>query len=152
MGREFDCRNFNINLRSASRESELLNLVDEISDRLPSSHRVRIERFGATRGNPVRILSEGSPAESGNFIQRAISHISEISPILGLAAGQAVEFVADENFQTTSDGAVAVHLQQSYKGLNIFEATQVVRFSPEGALSDTLGETEPLVEEDSTSQ
>ena len=53
MGREFDCRNFNINLRSASRESELLNLVDEISDRLPSSHRVRIERFGATRGNPV---------------------------------------------------------------------------------------------------
>ncbi len=141
MGREFDCRNFDLNHASASRESELLNLVESVSNRLAESHRVRIERFGAMRGNPVRVISEGSPGESGNYIQRAVSHIKDISPILGFAADQLVEFVADEDYQTTSDGAVAVHLQQSYKGLNIFEATQVVRFSPEGVLSDTLGET-----------
>ena len=141
MGRELDRRDFRTNRASAARESELQHLAERISDALPTTHRVHIERFSSALGNPSRIISEASPAETGNYVERATNHLQNIAPVLGLAASQVVEYIADENYQTTSDGAVAVHLQQTYKGLEIFEATQVVRFAPDGALRETLGET-----------
>ena len=43
------------------------------------------------------------------------------------------EYVADEHVAETSSHAVTVHLQQQYKGIPIFQATQVVRFAPDGS-------------------
>ena len=141
MARQIDRRDHTRDRASAARISELHNEAERVSDTLPAAHRVRIDRFGATLGNPTRVTSEAAPAESGNYVERARNHLQRIGPVLGLAASQPVEYIADDNYQTTSDGAVAVHLQQTYKGLKIFEATQVVRFTPDGALADTLGET-----------
>ena len=151
MGREIDRRDFRTNRASAARVTDLQHEAERVSDALPAAHRVHIERFSSVLGNPARVTSEASPSETGNYVKRAIDHLQDIGPVLGLAASQAVEYVADENYQTTSDGAVAVHLQQTYKGLEIFEATQVVRFAPDGALRETLGETTSVDDDVDTS-
>lgn len=141
MGREIDRRDFRIDRASAARESELHSEAERASDALPAAHRVHIERFGKALGNPTRVVSEAAPAELGKYVARAKNHLQSIRRVLGLTSSQPVEYIPDKDYQTTSDGAVAVHLQQAYKGLKIFEATQVVRFKPDGALADTLGET-----------
>lgn len=147
MGREIDRRDFSTNHSSAARESELHNVAARVSNALPAAHRVRIERFGAAHGNPTRVISEASPPETGNYVERARNHLKSIHGVLGLTSSQLGEYIADKDYQTTSDGAIAVHLQQTYKNLKIFEATQVVRFAPDGSLQDTLGETVSIDQE-----
>ena len=61
------------------------------------------------------------------------------SPALGLTATQPAEFLPDQDHQTTSSGAVAVHLQQAYKGIPIFQAADAVQFKPSGATEETVG-------------
>jgi extracellular elastinolytic metalloproteinase len=56
-----------------------------------------------------------------------------------LHATQPAEYLADPDVQETSSGARAVHLQQQYKGLSIFEAAETVRFSPDGQLQEAVG-------------
>ena len=55
------------------------------------------------------------------------------------SATQTAEFMADPNYQTTSSGAVAVHLRQKYKGIKIFQAAETVRFDPDGGIKETVG-------------
>lgn len=139
MAREIDRRNFSINKVTTARETELVSLASEVSDRLPGAHRVRIESFDATTGNPSVVASESAPSEKGNYIQRALDHVQNIRRALGFTATQPAEYVADPNTQETSSGAVAVHLQQQYKSIPIFQASQAVRFSPDGTLKETAG-------------
>ena len=54
------------------------------------------------------------------------------------------EYVADEHVAETSSHAVTVHLQQQSEGIPIFQATQVVRFAPDGSLSKTAGSSVPV--------
>jgi extracellular elastinolytic metalloproteinase len=139
MSREVDRRDFHVNKVTPAREAELRSRAVDVSDRLPGTHRIRIESFDATTGNPAVVASEAAPAETGNYIQRALDHVRGISRALGLAATQPVEFVADPHVQRTTSGAVAVHLQQQYKGIPIFQAAETVRFAPNGALQETAG-------------
>ncbi|HEX2014771.1 MAG TPA: M36 family metallopeptidase, partial [Nitrososphaera sp.] len=139
MGREIDCRNFKVSKVTKAREVELKSLASQVSDRLPGAHRVRIKSLDATTGNPSLVTSESAPAEKGNYIERALNHVTRISRALGFTETQPAEFVADPNIQETSSGGVAVHLQQQYKGISIFQAAQAVRFSPDGALKETAG-------------
>lgn len=139
MSREIDRRDFTVNKVTPTREAELRARAVDVSVRLPGTHRIRIERFDATTGNPAVIASESAPAETGNYIQRALEHVSSISRALGLEATQPVEFIADPQIQQTTSGAVAVHLQQQYKGIPIFQAAETVRFAPDGALLETVG-------------
>jgi extracellular elastinolytic metalloproteinase len=82
----------------------------------------------AATGNPSVVASDSAAPEAGRFVQRALEHMQHIGRALGLAATQPAEFVADPSAQTTSSGAVSVHLQQQYKGIPIFQAAETVRF------------------------
>ena len=139
MSREVDRRRFAPTPAMESRATELRAIASEISARLPGAHRVRIERFDPVTANPVLVVSESAPAEKGNYVQRALDHIQQINPALGLTTTQPAEFVADPNPQKASSGAVTVHLQQQYKGIPIFQAAEAVRFTPDGSLKETLG-------------
>lgn len=141
MNREIDRRDFSINKVTPVREAELNLAATEISDMLPGAHQIRIERFDTTTGNPSIITSESAIADSGNYIQRALTHVQKISRALGLATTQAIEFTPAPIALKTSSGAVAIHLQQNYKGIPIFGATEVVRFAPDGRLKRTLGKS-----------
>src|SRR5262249_43180422 len=77
----------------------------------------------------------------------ALDHARRISPALGLTAAQATDFAADPEYQKTSSGAVAVHLQQIYKGIPIFQAAQAVRFEPNGAITETVGNSFTIEDE-----
>jgi extracellular elastinolytic metalloproteinase len=141
MSREIDRRNLTPRRAMANRDAELRSVASAVSDRLPGAHRIRISRFDAATGNPAAVVSEAAPAEAGNYVQRALEHVRGISRALGLTATQPAEFVADPDYQTTSGGAVAVHLQQAYKGIPIFQAAEAVRFEPNGAIKETVGST-----------
>ncbi|MCC7353175.1 MAG: M36 family metallopeptidase [Anaerolineae bacterium] len=147
MGREVDRRDFRVNRVTPNRESALKSLASEVSDRLPGTHRIRIKSLDAITGNPSAIASEAAPAVKGNYVQRALEHVQGISRALGLAASQPAEFVADPHAQETSGGGVAVHLQQNYKGIPIFQAAETVRFAPDGTLTETVGSSVTVARE-----
>lgn len=139
MSREIDRRDLSVNNLTLAREAELRSLASEVSDQLPGNHRVTIRQFDPLTGNPAVVVSEAAPAGRDNYIQRALNHLQDISLVLGLEAMQAPEFVADPQWQKTSSGAVAVHAQQQYKGIPIFQANETVRFAPDGTLQETTG-------------
>ena len=147
MSREIDRRDQSVNRVTPLREEELRERAAAASDRLPGAHRVRIAGLDATTGNPALIASESAPAEEGNYVQRAMDHVRGLSGVLGLAADQPKEYQADPDYQTTSSGSVAVHLQQRYKGIPIFQATETVRFEPSGAIQETVGSSITIPDE-----
>lgn len=139
MGREVDRRDQTIQRDTTDRKNALRKLASEASDRLPGEHRLRITKFDPTTGNPAVIASESASTEPGNYIARALEHVGQISRALGLEATQPAEFAPDPHIHTTSSGAVAIHLHQRYKSIPIFQAAETVRFSPRGALTETVG-------------
>jgi hypothetical protein len=139
LSREIDRRDFSENKVTLARENELRTAASEVSDRLPGEQRIGITNFDATTGNPAVVSSEYAPAVEGHYIQQALDFVQNISEALGLEATQPAEFVADPHVQRTSSGAAVVNLQQQYLGITIFQASQTVRFDPDGALQDTAG-------------
>jgi extracellular elastinolytic metalloproteinase len=146
MRAEVDLRNLSVD-RSETRQAELENIANQISDELPGRHRLRIAEFDATTGNPAVIASESAPAEVGNHVQRALDHVQTISGALGLVATQPAEFTADPHVPETSSGARAVHLQQRYKGIPIFQAAQTVRFAPDDSITEVVGSNVTIVQD-----
>lgn len=147
MSRNVDLRDFTENRLSPERGDELASLAAEVSERLPGDHRVTVAMMDATTGNAATVRSEAAPAEEGDFVSRALDHVRAISPVLGLTGGQAPEFVADANVQEASSGAKAVHLQQRYKGIPIFQAAETVQFGPDGSLMQAVGSSISVREE-----
>jgi extracellular elastinolytic metalloproteinase len=129
------------------RKAELRSVAEEVSDHLPGEQRIDIRSFDPTTGNARVVSLESAPSETGHYVERALEHLQNIKESLGLAAAQPVEFAPDPHEQRTSSNAVAVHLQQLYKGIPIFAAAQVVRFAPDGALQDTAGSSITIAEE-----
>jgi extracellular elastinolytic metalloproteinase len=58
----------------------------------------------------------------------------------GFAPGEAAEFVPDPTVQRTSSGAAAVHLQQYYSGIPVFQMARTVRFTTQSEVIDAVGE------------
>lgn len=81
---------------------------------------------------------------------RALRHLQQIGPALGLAPEQPPEFAIDPHVQRTSSGGAAVHVRQQYRGLMIYEATETVRFDPKGRLTEVAGRTHTVTGEHST--
>ncbi|MEX1026619.1 MAG: M36 family metallopeptidase [Candidatus Paceibacterota bacterium] len=147
MGRELDRRDSTVSRLTPERENRLRGLAEEASNQLPGSHRLNIAGFDPVTGNARSIVSESAPAEKGNYVQRALDHVRGISRALGFEATQPSEFAADPHPQETSSGSVTVHLQQQYKGISIYQAAEAVRFSPAGALEETIGSTVSIPED-----
>ena len=139
MSREIDRRDFSVNKIDSARQVQLGLLADDASGRLAGSQRFHIAEFDASTGNPSRIISTSAATAKGNYFQRALDHVREIAPILGLTPSQPAEFAGDPNVQQSSSGGVAVHLRQQYKGIDIFHAAVAVRFTPDGAINDIVG-------------
>lgn len=139
MSRELDRRDFTANKVTPARETELQASAASVSNALPGDQRIEIERFDPTTGNAAAVRIVPPPTDQGNYAERALEYIQRVSPALGLTATQAPEFVVDPHVQQTSSGATAVHLQQRYKGIPIFQAAQTVRFAPDDTLTESVG-------------
>ena len=139
MSREIDVRVTRRPRATAQSESDIRALEAEVSAALPGEHSVQALATDQTTGNAVRVVSQHAQPQKGNYVQRAVEHVQRIRQMIGLRESQPAEFLADPNIQTTSSGAVTVHLQQQYKGLPIFQASESVRFGVDGALAETAG-------------
>ncbi len=138
MSREMDVRDFGINRAGSAREKALRSEAFNISSRTRS---VGIARFDSFTGNPALINVTEEMGEKGNYVQRALNYVQRSRKTLGISDAQSAEFMADPNYQTTSSGAVAVHLRQNYKGIKIFQAAQTIRFDPNGSIQGATGST-----------
>jgi extracellular elastinolytic metalloproteinase len=138
MSREVDVRDSSVNRATSARMNKLTSMA---SDATTKDLNVSISRFSPVTGNPELMASVPAASEKVNFVQRALDHVQRLSRPMGLAATQSAEYMPDPNYQTTSSGAVAVHLRQKYKGIKIFQAAQTVRFDPDGGIKETVGNT-----------
>jgi len=140
MSREIDLRDTRVSNATPERVNELQARAAGLSG-LAGGPRVTIVKVDEITGNPsvVKIETPGALDQAGNYVQRALELVQNIKDVLGLAPTQPAEFEPDPLEQQASSGAVAVHLQQKYKGIHIFQAAQTVRFAPSGALTETTG-------------
>jgi extracellular elastinolytic metalloproteinase len=119
---------------------ELLHAAAEAaSARLPDGHDVQIASFDPATGNPAVIVSRDAPVDGGDYVGRALAHVQDVGPALGLAPEQPPEFQADPFYQRTSADGVAVHLRQQYKGIAVYGGGETVRFDPSGRLLEVAG-------------
>ena len=145
---DYDSRQLT-DLADDRRVAELRSAASEISDQLEGDHTVHVASLDRTTGNAAVVVSRANDDTGEDFVRRALHHLQAIGPVLGLAPEQPPEFTADPHVQRTSSGAAAVHAQQLYKGITIYEAAETVRFDPSGRLTEVAGRThtvrEPVV-------
>ncbi len=146
MSREFDRRTFSGQRLTPEREANLRALAVREGRVLPGTPEAHIVSFDAVTGNPAEILG-AAPADPGDYVQRAVEYLGGFRDTLGFAPTQPTEFKPDPHVQTTSSGAAAVHVQQLYKGIPIFQANQAVQFNPQGAIEGTLGQSVSIDQE-----
>jgi extracellular elastinolytic metalloproteinase len=138
MSRELDLREVHADRATRERWEALSGAASQLSERLPGAQRVRVTSVDPVTGNADVVVAEATPALRGDYVERATEFLTQTSPVLGLTE-QAAEFRAAGEEQETSTGAVAVHVQQLYGGIPVFQATETVRFAPDGALQDATG-------------
>lgn len=148
MGRELDRRDFSVSKATLARKQELDARAAIVMDQQGLFGRsippFTVEKLDPTTGNAAVIHFERQPGAVGltaadRFVQRALEAVQTISPSLGLAPGQPAEFMADPHVQEVRSGARAVHLHQQYKSITLFQATEAVRFAPNGELTTVIG-------------
>ena len=141
MSRELDRRTASSSNVTTARADELTAFAAETSARLPGDQSIEVTSVDPRTGNAAVVTASHSPADEGNYVERALNFLEATNEALGFAPTQPVEFRADPHVQQTSTGAAAVNVQQQYVGINIFQASRKVRFGPDGAIQDTVGQT-----------
>jgi extracellular elastinolytic metalloproteinase len=142
--KEIDKRNFSEN-RATSDRQKILNLkADEVSKKLSGSHEIKINKFDRTTGNFAEIISESSPIpedseERTSYVKRAEQYLHTLSPALGFAKNQTVEFKMDPVVQITSANSKVVHGQQTYLSKDIFQSGTSVRFESNDSIKGVTG-------------
>ncbi|MBX0302954.1 M36 family metallopeptidase [Haloarcula salinisoli] len=146
--RELDQRKQREVTETETREQRLQERATAVSDdSLPEDHRIEIDRFDSTSGTAAEVTSSDAPSADGDYVDRAVAHIKQISPALGLVDEpdqQPVEYLADSGYQRTTSNGVAVKLQPAYRGRKIFEANQTVQFAPDGRIQKVVNRGVPL--------
>jgi extracellular elastinolytic metalloproteinase len=99
-------------------------------------------------GDRAAALGAAPAGEAGSYLERALEYAQAgtASGALGFAPTEPTDYRPDPQLQTTSGGATAVHLQQRYKGIPIYQASQTVQFDPQGALQGAVGRVLSLAE------
>jgi hypothetical protein len=87
----------------------------------------------------VRATSDGG-APDASLVGRALTFVQQHRSAMGFDAATPADFVPDPTIQRTSAGAAAVHLQQSYRGLTVFQMARTVRFAPSGEPVEAVGD------------
>jgi extracellular elastinolytic metalloproteinase len=139
MVRAIDTRNFTANRATDDRMNELSRAASIVSEQLPGTHTVSVPALNSLTGTPNSLLSSNAPSTSGGLIDQALSFVNQTSAAFGFTAGEPVEFVPDPTIEISSSQSKAVHLQQTYRGIPVFQMVRTVRFSPGNAINDVVG-------------
>lgn len=139
MVRAIDTRNFTLDRATENRMNELSQAASFVSEQLPDNQTVSISALNSLTGTPNSLLSENAPSTEESLIDRALNFVAQTSSSFGFTPDQPVEFVPDPTVETTSSQSKAVHLQQTYRGIPVFQMVRTVHFSPNNEISDVVG-------------
>ncbi|WP_317112305.1 M36 family metallopeptidase [Chroococcidiopsis sp. SAG 2025] len=84
-------------------------------------------------------MSNNAPSTEGALIDQALNFVTQTSAAFGFAPSDPVEFVPDPTIETTSADSLAIHLQQTYHGIPVFQMVRTVRFSSRREISEVVG-------------
>jgi extracellular elastinolytic metalloproteinase len=142
--REFDSR-------ATSRSStngqhlEFRSNAAPASDYTPDDHTTALATADQTMEKPCDGVShDAGGIKTKTYLDRASDHLKAISPPLGIGRAKGVAYRVSDRLASSSSGATAVHAQQEYLGILVFQASEVVRFAPNGALESTAGQRVPI--------
>jgi extracellular elastinolytic metalloproteinase len=129
----------------------VLSAADEApearSEVLPGGHVVQAEGINPATRSAQRVLSTGAPAEPellqspALLVRRALDHLASTSGVMGFEAVEEAEFLPDPNVARTTGGAAAVHTQQLFRGVPVFDMARTVSFSRDGEIEEVSGQT-----------
>lgn len=134
-----DTRNFTDNQATNTRINELSQAASLVSGQLPGTQTVSVPALNSFTGTPNSLLSNNTPSTQESLIDQALSFVSQTSSAFGFTPDAPVEFVPDPTIATTASDGKAVHLQQTYRGIPIFQMVRTVHFSPGNVISDVVG-------------
>ncbi|NEU80214.1 M36 family metallopeptidase [Nostoc sp. UIC 10630] len=139
MVHSIDRRNFSTNRATQTRIDELSEFASSVSNQLPGDHTVSVAYLNSLTGTPNTLVSNNAPSTDGSLIDRALNFVSQTSAAFGFAPSEPVEFVPDPTIETTSADSRAVHLQQTYRGIPVFQMVRTVRFSSNQKINEVVG-------------
>jgi extracellular elastinolytic metalloproteinase len=121
--------------------------AEAASASLPGDHTVHAKGVNPVTRSAQRVLSVGAPVEPeimqspSLLVRRALDHLASTSQVMGFEAVEEAEFIADPNVSRTTGGAAAVHTQQLFHGVPVFDMSRTVSFSREGQIEEVSGQT-----------
>jgi extracellular elastinolytic metalloproteinase len=143
MPRSLDTRDFSF-VRQRDNTAE----AARISNFLSGNHRVGAVRVNPFTGSTDRLISinapttfaavAGKPSDAA-LIETALQHVQNASSALGFEANQPAEFIPDPVVKETSYGDRIVNLQQTYRGIPVFQMARTIAFRPDGSVQSTTG-------------
>jgi extracellular elastinolytic metalloproteinase len=137
--KEIDLRNFDTN--SESFRLNETKTSKKISKKTIGNYNIRIKNMDIFSGNPSDIIVESAPKTPNDYVTRSLDYLNNISTTFGFdeSKEQQPEFDADPHVQKTSSNATAVHVNQNYKGIPIFQASTTVKFTPNDEINGSVG-------------
>ncbi|MFF4695263.1 M36 family metallopeptidase [Streptomyces chattanoogensis] len=94
--------------------------------------------FTADRATPTPGTT--GPADTG-YIAQAKAYVASVAEAIGFAPGEPVEFEADPNVTTTSEGMRVVSLQQVLNGIEVWAMAPKVWLHADGTVDRVVGDT-----------
>ncbi|MGY5134928.1 M36 family metallopeptidase, partial [Streptomyces nigrescens] len=84
---------------------------------------------------------ESVPMPDNGYIAQAKQYVTSVAEAIGFAAGEPVEFEADPNVMTTSEGLRVVSLQQVLNGIEVWAMAPKVWMFEDGTVDRVIGDT-----------
>jgi extracellular elastinolytic metalloproteinase len=102
-------------------------------------------RTNTGTGSPA-VVAAVAQSPAGSCVDRAMTFVRTERARLGFGAQSVAEFTPDPVVQRTMSGSAAVHLQQEYRGIPVFQMTRTIRFAPGGEVLDGAGDSAAMPE------
>jgi extracellular elastinolytic metalloproteinase len=144
--KEIDLRNFD---SAESFSPNKTKIFRKISKKTIGNYNISIKNIDTFSGNPSDIIVESAPKTANNYVTRSLDYLNNISTTFGFDKSneQQPEFDADPHVQKTSSNATAVHVNQNYKGIPIFQASTTVKFTPNDEINGSAGNVFTITKE-----
>jgi extracellular elastinolytic metalloproteinase len=144
--KEIDLRNFDSSERFGLNETKSFK---KRSRKVIGNYNISIKNIDTFSGNPSDIVVELAPKPSNDYVTRSLDYLNDISSTFGFdeSNAQQPEFDVDPHVQKTSSNATAVHVNQTYKAIPIFQASTTVKFTPNDEINGSVGNIYTITKE-----
>lgn len=142
-------KNLDTRVQTFPRPWDYKEVERAVNENLPDKQIIEIHGVNSFLSSAQQVRSiyadrdYGAPGEAAtpeqDPIARAQNHIRLIAPALGFGPSQTPEFVPDPHVKTTLTGERIVNLQQTYRGIPVFQMELAVWMDSDGTIYNVAG-------------